>query len=154
LQYTCLHFVVVLKKATHSCINNLVLVSQHLIKFCPHPSQKTIDILSSLHFNTLWTTAEVAVTVFLLEFLAPFCEDPQNLRIFYLDVSIFYLSWRKQRRIFGYFPSDQILSVFLNFDSIFLLLLVPYSNPFSNFFLSFVVLQVDVWIQRKGVIQL
>jgi hypothetical protein len=100
LQNTCLHFIVVLKKVIHSCVNKFFLGLQFLIKFYPHPSQKTIDILSSLYFNTLRTAAEVAVAVFFIQLLAPFCEDPQNLRIFYLDVSIFDLSWRKQRCIF------------------------------------------------------
>jgi hypothetical protein len=48
LQNTCLHLVVVLKKFIHSFANYLLLSCQYLIKFCPHPSQKTIDFLASL----------------------------------------------------------------------------------------------------------
>jgi hypothetical protein len=136
LQNTCLHFVVVLQKTTHGCVNNMFLGFQHFIKFGSYLRQKTIDFFASLLFNTLWTTAEIAVAVFLPEFLAPFCEDPQHLRIFYLNVSIIYLSLSKLRRIFGYFSSDQILSLLLNFGVVFFLFLIVYFNLFLTFSLS------------------
>ncbi len=91
LQDIRLHFVVVLEKIANDLIDRNQLFIKILVNLLSHPCKKTVDVSTSLQLYTFRSVTEIVVGVFLLEFLAPLCEDAQNGWTFDSQVSAFNL---------------------------------------------------------------
>jgi hypothetical protein len=128
-----LHFIVVFEEIVHGFIDQLELSFQFIVDFLSHPRNKAVYIATALHFHALRTITEVPITIFLLEFAAQFCEDSEDGWAFDGNVSTFDFALWVGWSAFGNLPSDEVVSVFLDFALVLFLLLSLSTQSFLHF---------------------
>ncbi len=148
LKNCCLHLVIILEEIFSNFIDELLLFLQIIVNLGSHPSKKTVYFIAFLKFHTLWSVAEVSVSILFFELLAPFCEYSQDLRTLNFQISDFNFILGKQRCVFRYFPSNQVMGILLHFGSVFIFLLHFLSDGFSSILptvFSYLTLLTDNW---------